>query len=205
MFLPLLFLIIKASRKIFVDKNFLLLFGFLVCGIVGVYPRFSFFHFQGALAFLVILYLYLIKNKYILLISVFLILIFQYNQINLRGDRFWSKSDLELAQIIKNNSNESKPVYLLGLPSQFYVFSDRLPNKPWLDGFGWYLEIPGVQEEVIRGFKKNPPEEIFWETPIDGNWYDIGAYEPKMITDWIQENYIRKSEIQKGLWEWKKE
>ncbi len=201
---PFAFLVLKAKNKIFADKNFLLLFGFLICGIVGVYPRFSFFHFQGALAFLVILYLYLIKNKYILLIPVFLILILQYNQINLKGDRFWSQSDLDLAQIIESDSIINKPIYLLGVPSQYYVFANRLPNIPWLDGFGWYLEIPGVQEEVIQGFKKNPPEEIFWQTPIDGNWYDIGAYQPKMISDYIVNNYTKTKEIQKGLWEWKR-
>ncbi len=160
---PFAFLILKASRKIFADKNFLILFGFLICGIVGVYPRFSFFHFQGALAFLIILYLYLVKNKYILLIPVFLILIFQHNQINLKGDRFWSQSDLDLAQIIENDSIINKPIYLLGVPSQYYVFANRLPNTPWLDGFGWYLEIPGIQEKIIKDFDQNQPSTIFWE------------------------------------------
>src|SRR5258708_5849650 len=163
LFLPLVFLVLKASRKIFADKNFLLLFVFLICGIVGVYPRFSFFHFQGALAFLIILYLYLVKNKYILLIPVFLILIFQHNQINLKGDRFWSQSDLDLAQIIENDSIINKPIYLLGVPSQYYVFANRLPNTPWLDGFGWYLEIPGIQEKIIKDFDQNQPSTIFWE------------------------------------------
>ena len=201
---PLSILLAKSFKQIKQRKELYLLFGFLICGIVGVYPRFSFFHFQGALAFLIILYLYLIKNKYILLVPVFLILILQHNQVNLKGDRFWSQSDLDLAQIIKDNSVENKPVYFLGVFSSNYAFSDRLPNKPWLDGFGWYLEIPGIQEEVIQGFKKNPPEEIFWQTPLQGNWYDIGAYQPKMITDWIRKNYVRVKEIQKGVWEWKR-
>ncbi len=136
------------------------------------------------------------------MIPVFFILILQHNQIRLIGNRFWNQGDLELAQILKTDSKKDEPIYLLGLPSNYYVFSDRLPNTPWLDGFGWYMEIPGVQEEVIDGLAKNLPSTIFWETPMEGNWYDIGVYQPKMITDWIQKNYMRKSEIQKGLWEW---
>src|SRR5205814_871470 len=99
--------------------------------------------------------------------------------------RFWTNSDIELGQIIKNETPLGKPIYLLGLDSNFYQLADRLPNKPWLDNFGWYLEIPGVQEEVIKGLEKNPPSTIFWATPELGNWYDIGVYQPKMITSWI--------------------
>lgn len=206
LFFPFAFLIFKAKKKIFADKYFLLLFGFLICGLVGIYPRFSFFHFQSALAFLIIIIGYLINNTKIkphwFLIPVLFILIFQHNQLMLVGNRFWSEGDLVLAEKIKNESVPDKPVYLLGLPSGMYAYADRLPNKPWLDNFGWYLEINGVQEEVIRGFEKEPPDVIFWETPINGNWYDIGVYQPKMITDWIRENYVKKGEIQEGVGEW---
>ena len=59
-----------------------------------------------------------------------------------------------------------------------------------------------MQERVVNDLSKNKPSAIFWETPIDGNWYDIGAYQPKMITDWIKKNYKIKQEVEKGLWEW---
>src|SRR5258708_450959 len=207
LFLPLCALVLKVKKKMFYDKNFLILFGFLICGIVGVYPRFSFFHFQPALPFLVIIYIYLIKDfpkKYLytlFLIPLFIVLI-NFRSLQFGGSRFWSESDLDLGRKIQAETNPNEPVYLLGLDSSMYAFSNRLPNKPWLDNFGWYLEIPGVQEEVVNALKKDPPEKIFWQTPNDGNWFDIGAYQPKMITDWIRKNYNRKMEIQKGIWEW---
>ncbi len=208
LFLPLSYLIFSAKRKIFVDKYFLLLFIFLICGVIGVYPRFSFFHFQPALAFLVILCVYLfsktkLKIYFLFLIPIF-VLIVNFKSLELKGNRFWESSDLVLAKTIQNETPSGKPIYLLGLNSSLYAFSDRLPNKPWLDNFGWYLEIPGVQEKVIKGFEKNPPSVIFWLRPEGGNWYDIGTYQPKRISDWIEKNYNMKKEIQKGVWEWVK-
>ena len=116
--------------------------------------------------------------------------------------RFWTSSDINLGQIIENETPSDKPIYLLGLNSSFYVFSGRFPNKPWLDNFGWYLEIPGVQEKVIAGFTKDPPSTIFWVTSENGSWYDIGTYQPKMITDWILRNYNQKVQVGKGVWQW---
>jgi hypothetical protein len=208
LFLPLVYLIFKSSKQIFSDKYFLILFAFLIAGIIGVYPRFSFFHLQPGLAFFVLLVIYLndkIKfNIYILLLIPFFVLILNLKSLNIGSNRFWGESDLLLAKIIQNETQENEPIYLLGLNSNIYAFAERLPNKSWLDNFGWYLEIPSIQEQVILGFKKNPPSRIFWQTPEVGNWYDIGTYQSKMITDWIKKNYMIKKEVQKGIWEWAK-
>ncbi len=207
LFFPLSFLLLKSKKKIFSDKYFLLLFGFLICGIIGVYPRFSFFHFQSALSFLIIIYIYLFKNfkqKYIYLFLAIpaLVLLINFKSLQFGKTRFWTKNDLNLGQTIQNESSKDKPIYLLGLNSSLYAFANRLPNSPWLDNFGWYLEIPGVQEEVVKSFEKTPPSTIFWQTPEKRNWYDIGTYQPKMITNWIEKNYTREKEIEKGIWEW---
>ena len=205
--LPLGFFIFKAKKKVFAEKYFLIIFGILVCGILGIYPRFSFFHFQPGLAFLVIIYIYLLKSireKYLLLIFLvpLAIAVLSFRSLKFGEARFWAQSDLNLGRLIQSETKIGEPIYLLGLDSSEYAFADRLPNKPWLDNFGWYLEIPGVQIQVVNALKKDPPEKIFWQTPNDGNWFDIGAYQPKMITDWIRKNYNRKMEIQKGIWEW---
>lgn len=208
-FLPFVFLILKFGKKIAGDKSFLLLFGFFLCGIVGIYPRFSFFHMQSAIVFLVIGCCYLAKNLrkefiyFLLLIPIF-VLIINFRSLHFGGNRFWEQSDLNLGMVIQESTPKDKPIYLLGLNSNLYAFSQRLPNKAWLDNFGWYLEIPGVQEKVIKSFERDMPFKIFWKTPDSGNWYDIGIYQPKMITNWIEKNYTRDREIQKGIWEWRK-
>lgn len=203
---PVFFLVFKLRKRIFSDKYFLILFGFLICGLIGVYPRFSLFHLQPGLVFITILIVYLmsktkLKSYYLLLIPL-LVLILNFRNLQFGGVRFWNQNDLVLAKEIEMVTPNGNPIYLLGLNSNLYAFADRLPNKPWADNFGWYLEIPHVQESVISGFEDNPPSSIFWRTPDLGNWYDIGTYQPKMITDWIQKNYKKKIEIQKGVWEW---
>jgi uncharacterized membrane protein YhaH (DUF805 family) len=207
LFIPVSYLLIKKLRQKGENKEFYLLLGFFVCGAIGIYPRFSFFHFQSGLAFWVILILYLAKNlekKYIyglLLIPVFVSLV-NLKSFKDTDVRFWNENDIKLANIIHNDSPVGQSIYLFGLDSNLYALSERLPNKPWLDNFGWYLEIPGVQEKVINSFIQNPPSRVFWATPGNGNWYDIGTYQPQMITDYILKNYTRTREIQKGIWEW---
>src|SRR6266404_979076 len=201
---PLGLLIFRATKKLFVDKTFLLLFGFFICGIVGIYPRFSFFHFQSALAFLVILYFYISNKWKVLFIIPVIVLLLCFKSLQIGEARFWTNEDIKLGQIIQKESLAGEPIYLLGLNSNLYAFADRLPNKPWLDNFGWYLEIAGVQQQVVNSFTNNPPSVIFWRTPDSGSWCDIGTYQPKMITDYIMKNYTRTKEIQKGIWEWKR-
>ncbi len=203
---PVVILILKLRKRIVSDKYFLLLFGFLICGIVGVYPRFSFFHLQPGLVFLVILITYLMSktklSRYYILLIPLLVLILNFRNLQFGGVRFWNQNDLILAKEIESESPKGKPIYLLGLNSNLYAFANKLPNKPWVDNFGWYFEINSVQNSVIHGLESDPPSTIFWRTPDSGNWYDIGTYQPKMITDWIQKNYMKKMEIQKGVWEW---
>lgn len=209
LFVPIPVLLAKSFGHIKKQKEFYLLLGFLATGILGIYPRFSFFHFQTALVFLVIVYFYLLKNfgnkfLYFMFIVPVLILLINIKGLQLGESRFWTNQDIEFGQIIKNETPGGQSIYLLGVPSQMYVFADRLPNKPWVDNYGWYLEIPNTQLNVVTSFLKNPPSKIFWATPNYGNWYDIGTYQPKMVTDYIIKNYTKTKEIQKGIWEWKR-
>src|SRR5260221_4156572 len=198
---PLLVLLTKLPKKIYII--------FLIAAIAGVYPRFSFFHFQAALSFLVILYAFALSNIknskliYLILLIPLIIFYLRSGSIIYGGNRFWDEDKI-LSEKITRQTVMNKPIYLLGLNSDLYAISDKLPPKPWLDNFGWYLEIPGVQENVIKGFKDNPPEEIFWKTPVEGNWFDLGTYQPKEITNWIKSNYNRKQEVEREIWLWEK-
>ncbi len=184
----------------------------IAMGFIGVYPRFSFFHFQPALAFLAIVYAYLVnksgKALAVLVLSYLFIFAFTFLpslSSNWRQEtRFWGKSDFELGQLIKENTKEGDKIFLLGLQSGLYVFADRLPSKPWIDTFGWYYEIPGIQEGVIESWKINPPRDIYWKTPDSGNWYDLGSYQPKKITSWVILNYNKEKEVVFGVWLWRK-
>jgi hypothetical protein len=99
------------------------------------------------------------------------------------------------AKKISEVSKKEDKIFLLGLPSSLYTLSDRLPAKPWIDNFGWYFEIPGVQEEMLARWKNNMPKSIFWQTPQEGNWYDLGVYQPKLVTEFITKNYNKDGEV----------
>ena len=215
---PLLIIIIK-NKEILKDSVFQVLFPFLVIALIIIYPRFSFFHFQTALVFLVILYGLLfnqmkIKRFKLLLITSYLLLIFFAIHRPLlssewgRETRFYAKEDLELAQTIQSKVPQSEKVFLLGLHSGLYVMAGRVPPKRWTDNFGWYLEIPGVQEEIIARWENSsaggPPHFIFWRTPSPGNWFDLGTYQPQKIVRWIEEHYTKEEEVKPGVWLWER-
>ncbi len=205
---PLLYLILR-NGKIIKDKLFVFLLFMFGAGLIGVYPRFSFFHFQPALVFLIVLYSYVLRNLnpkflYIICLIPAFVFLVNFRTLKIGEARFWGEDDVKLGELIGNRTNKDETIYLLGLNSNLYAFADRQPSKPWLDNFGWYLEIPGVQEKVVDSFEKNPPSNIYWRTPDNGNWYDLGVYQPKQITDWINKNYNKEGEVEKGVWEWKR-
>lgn len=207
---PLVLLIFK-SKAIVKEKNFALLILFLVSSSLLVYPRFSFFHFQISIAFLAIAYGYLIKrvNLHLLLLASYSLLIILFivsPVIRLewgKETRFWSESDLKLSKKVREATRETPSVYLLGPPSSLYVFSQKLPPKRWGDNFGWYYVSSGVEEEIISRWEKDPARYIVRQDPAEGNWYDLGVYQPPLISDWIKENYTRVQELEPGIWLWK--
>ncbi len=200
-------------KKIKRDKVFLFSGIFTVAALISVYPRFSFFHLQPAIPFITILILKTFngfpkgwQRRYAVLLGVVVIsvivLLGKGNFIN--QIRFYATSDQNLAREINASTKDNRRVFLLGLNSSEYVFAGKLPPVNWSDNFGWYLEIPEVQDWVIQGLKITPPEKVFWRVPNSGNWYDLGTYQPQKIIDFIRQNYILTGKIEGGVEIWTK-
>ena len=195
---------------LFLRKNYLLLIIYYLLSIIMVYPRFSFFHFQLAIAFSAILFGVSLKSfkvpRFLFITYYFLLITF----ITLpalktswqKETRFWGASDLRLASIVQKEVDGS--VYLLGPHSGLYVMAGKLPPKPWVDNFGWYFEVPGVQEQAIKSWRENPPGVVIIQDPNPGEWFEIGTYQPKEVITWINGNYNKEKEISSGLWLWRK-
>lgn len=204
----LLFLFIKF-KEIFSNKSVLLLYLFLIAGLMSVYPRFSFFHFQTAMAFAVVIFgvfMHKVKLPFYLVLIYFLLIAKIVVFPNLRANwqketRFLSTSEIKLAQTISSKVGGDS-YYLLGQNSIYYVLTGNLPPKPWLDNFGWFFEVPNVQTQAINSWQQSPPQAIFIQEPNPGNWYDIGTYQPKQILSWIETNYTKREMIAPGLWYW---
>jgi len=205
--LPVFIGLIFRGKKLLINHNFLLLTSYLLLSFVLIYPRFSFFHFQLCLAFMAIIYgLFLSKDKiflYLLCSAYFVFAIVVIRPVIAidwqKEARFWSEEDIKLANLIRSKTKPDEKVYLLGLHSGLYVIADRLPPKPWLDNFGWFLEVPGVQEKIIENWSNSKPQNIVVSEPQPGNWYDLGAYRPQKIVNWINDNYKLEDKIDGGI------
>ncbi len=199
--IPVLLVLLKLGKKYLKDKGLLLVTCYLLLSFVLVYPRFSLFHLQTGLAFVAIVFAVVaskIKTNYFLYIIYFVpftyLIVLPVIKSEWRKEtRFWSNDEIKLANIIKDSIGTGDLIYLQDLHSGFYVLADKLPPKPWADNFGWYLEVPGLQEQIIKGWETNKPGYIVIK---------MGTYRPKEITDWINNNYIKKEEIQTGIWLW---
>lgn len=185
----LLFVPVLFSR---INHKSFLVFLLLACAVM-VYPRFSYFHLQPALVLLVIIGSGLKKNLIYGYVPVILLIITLPILKNLWGReaRFYSSAEFKQADYLSTQIKPDEKVYLLGPFSSLYVLANRLPPRIWTDNFGWYLEIPGVQQNIINSWEANIPEYIFWQPPQPGEWYQPGTYQPKLITDWIKANYSK--------------
>ena len=183
--------------------------------LVAVYPRFSYYHLAvgvslWAISFAILLSRYY-KRKIIWFGVIGFLAMFVWFKMNIvlawdwgKGDRFFESTDLKIVQNIDSNFNPGERIYLANIHSGIYVYADRLPSVPWYDNYGWYWEIPGQQEKVVNLWNNNPPAGIYWKGEQPGAWYLPGVYRPKIVYKWIQENYIKKEEIENGVWLWKR-
>jgi hypothetical protein len=187
-----------------INSTLYLLISIVFFLILSAFPRFSLFHLQPALAVFVILigYLLSLNKKYFIVLIIPVFILWKNVLINANiEDRFFGADEKLLAIEIKERSKGQK-VYLLGTSSIEYVLSGTLPPKPWIENYVWHFEIPELQQKMIDGWKIDPPVYIYWSTPKEGNWYDLGTYQPKEVVKYIKINY-QKADQQGDVEIWK--
>jgi hypothetical protein len=216
--LILLSLFIFPAFLLKINKKSTPLILFFTLSLLAVYPRFSFFHFQPALAFLAIAYglsfdyFQKIQNSKTKLLLpplsaiIFILTIYPVAKTSWHKEaRFFGSQDIALARKISSELAPQETIFLLGPHSGLYALSNRLPPKPWTDNFGWYLEISGVQEEIISRWEVSPPDYILWTQPKEGNWFDLATYQPQEIVNWINSNYTKGEKLKENTYLWKKQ
>jgi hypothetical protein len=186
---------------------------FVICGLISIYPRFSYLHFQTALPFIVIAYSFLHslgKQKLMLVGIIFaMVLVPKLHKPVLASDwhkeaRFYTTQDKVLAQKIQTHINAGEKLYILGLGSQLYALTHTLPPKPWVDNYPWYWEMPGFEDQVLASWQMNPSRYILWQQPSVGNWYEIGVYQPKKVVEWMNQDYSKVNDVSPGISLWQK-
>ncbi len=173
------------------------------------FPRFDFFRFQPAVAVYIVLLSLILNKKNALIVSLPILLVSvvlvksNLGNINLPA-RFYGPQEIALAKQIDELTLPSNRIYLLGVPSIEYVLSNRLPPKPWVDNYVWYMEIDGMQDKVLAGFEREKPKIIVWQIPQIGNWYSLGTYQPKRIVEYIRQHYEKTAQFEKGVQVWQR-
>jgi len=201
-YLPYFVLIILVKIK--KRKDLMLLSFWTIFLSLGAFPRWGLFHFQPALPFLSILGALIIyrlpkgKNlrNIVLITFVFLVLtLFSkvvYNDWN-TSDRFSNESTVNLVEFISNNTDKEDKIYVLNAWDSVYALSSTLPAaRPWIPHLSWYMELEGVQENIVKDLSQNNPKLI-----VIGRFTKEGlsSYKPDKIVEYIESNYAKETSI----------
>jgi hypothetical protein len=156
-------------------------------------PRFGLFHFQPAIAFLSLAAGQMYKSykyyKILALVGVFYLaffwrrtIVFQWQ----KPDRFLEPAVYQLAAKTALETKKEEPVLLLNAPELVYVLADRLPPKPWLTQFPWFLELPGFQEELVEKFRSSGLRQVIIEPyRVEGEFVP-GSYRPEVLLNFVE-------------------
>ena len=170
-----------------------------------VLPRFGLFHFQPAVAFLALeigsLYKYYKSYKdnriYILVSLMVIYLGFSWLRIIQtqwhKQDRFLEPAVYQTAAKLVLETDQNQPVLLVNGPELVYVLSGRLPPKPWLTQFPWFLELPGFQEKLVDKFNQQNLEQMYRFPYQNEGEFTPGSYRPKKLLDYINSIQVMKN------------
>ena len=206
------FLLIKKQFK--EKKLLILLLIWCFFGALGVYPRWGYVHFQPSLPFLAIIagitvyYVNLIYKGWAKsLLGLYLILVFLgtfYLQARFyrlhwqKPDRFFEEETLQAASWLKQNTQENEKIFILNSWDHLYALSETLPAvSPWVPTLPWYMEYPGIQEEIVADLEREKPELIVFEPYKEKG---LGSYKPEKIDNYLNENYTLDEIIAGRFW-----
>jgi hypothetical protein len=188
------------------------LFSIFILEVISAFPRFSLFHLQPAIAIYSLLFGMLLKEMSIwsMIMSLFIsasVGLYRWRFVSKEfghNVRFYDQETINLANYVHSSVSSDEKIYLMGPNALVYVFSDRIPPKPWIENYVWHFEIPGLQERLISAFESDPPHIILWTTPRSGDWNSLSTYQPKKIVEWIELNYYKDGQVESGIGIWRK-
>jgi len=200
-FLTMITLLFQCNGVKEIQKLFLPFLVWCFFTSLGVFPRWGYFHLQPALPFLAVISsvsLYLISKTWPkLFLGVYLILFFlgviylqsRFYYLNWqKPDRFFEKETLEVASWLKEKTNPGEKIFILNSWDHLYALSETLPAvSPWVPTLPWYMEYPGIQDEIVFDLQKEKPKIVVFE---DYKLKGLGSYKPEKIDKFLQENYI---------------
>jgi 4-amino-4-deoxy-L-arabinose transferase-like glycosyltransferase len=204
-----LFAVFLLAKKRFKDKKlivFLLAWCFFTT--LGIYPRWTYKHFQPALPFLSIIsglcvsYISISSKRLSLYWWAYFVLII-LGTIHLqtrfyrlhwqKPDRFFEKETLETANWLKQNTQPGEKIFILNSWDHLYALTNTLPAvSPWVPTLPWYMEYSGIQEGITSDLEEGKPRLVVFEPYREKG---LGSYKPEKIDGFLNRNYILKEVV----------
>ena len=200
--LVLIGLYLLFQKKFKEKKLMILLLTWCFFGAFGVYPRWGYVHFQPSLTFLAIIsglsIFYISRSRkklsrywFLYFFLVFLGTIYLQTRFYRlhwqQPDRFFEEETIQAAEWLKQNTQPGEKIFILNSWDHLYALSNTLPAiSPWVPTLPWYMEYPGIQEEIVADLKEGKPRLIVFE-PYRGK--GLGSYKPEKIDNYLNENY----------------
>lgn len=175
------------------------------------YPRFDYFHLITSLSIISLVagevFFFKMKNKKVVimcLLSSFVVLgifSFKYFKSNWTQEIRFFETDIQTsATFLSLITNPDDRIYMQNAPDQLYPLSKRLPPKPWVDEFPWYLELEGYQQQVVDGIDSSKTKFVVFKPYEIKKEFDLGTYKSALITGYINANYHDYVKISDSLW-----
>lgn len=179
------------SPLVLIRKSSALFWGF-VLSLLFAFPRFAYFHLLHATAFFVLLLpqVEFYKKRFFFLcygIGILFLLITFIKTTNVGQVRFFDAKVLAFNLLLNKAISKSSKVYFYNVSSNYWVFSDLLPIKPWADHFPWYLELNEVQENIVANIKY--ADYVAYKSENSGSQYELGVYKPIRISDYVDMHF----------------
>lgn len=204
--LPLLFTIASSLSE---EKNkvLILIWSWTIFSLFFIIPRFGFFHLQPTLPFLSMIFgitaLRIVERQKKMLLVISCVIIFlslgaaSNNFQKEKGEtRFFERDKYIAAEWINKNTERNEKIYIFNSYEQLYVLAKKVPATSfWSPMFSWNMELPGIQDKIIDGLKKEQPKIIIFTPFTDGPRFTLGSYRPKRLADYIEENYTLSAHI----------
>ena len=181
-------------------------FYWMVASFLFIFPRFGLFHLQPALAFAALslasslqsikLRSYIFKLfaiSYVLLAS-----LIWFRQIKLywhQPVRFFEPEIIQAAARLKAETPPQTPLLFINAPDQLMVLADRLPAKPWVITFPWYLELPGFQQRIIDSLTNQQVTSVVFSPYQNQAKFTPGSYVPQQLDAFIQAEFTQTTTI----------
>ncbi len=173
-------------------------------GAIGSYPRFEYFHFQPAIPYLAFAGGLVLGNLKSInrIVRVFIIaylvgsifLFINYFMRNYKeGTRFYERGVQEISTYLRSNTNSGDKVLILNYWDSVYAYSNTIPAAtPLVPQLEWYMELPNIQEKMLADLKTSNPKIILVNQYTERG---LSSYKPKIIYQYILENYKLKDKI----------